>query len=583
MSLFSALHPSINNPEKTEKTVCETVCLYPYPDKKSHRRAAVVFVLLLAASAFFIVRLWELAMYDNTAKAVLSGQYTRSASAAGHTGFVYDKNGALLSHAEAGAVALVNPCGRCDKDAAAEFLLRYSALTPDEILAKINGTVPFSVTFHTAPDEHAPSGVYVYPRYEENTGVLCRHLLGYRASDGSGKDGIYRRYDSFLSGVGTLSYRYMANAKGQQMTSEVFSVINNGYTDKSGVVLTVDKRLQELLDAVCDEYIDMGAAVLCDLSDNSVAALASRPAYEADDVAAVLDSERGELINRAFSLYTPGSVFKTVVAAAALEEDPSLYEFTCECTGSVTVSGKVFHCHKHSGHGVQNMKEGFANSCNVYFLALAEKTGLDAICAMAQKLGLGHAHSLGGLYVPAAKLPDAANARVPAYVANACIGQGDVMVSPVDLASVYATCVTGFRRDLTLVKGLWEQADGTFLAEDSAPEGKLIRFCDTIPVKVLSDLTVKRLREMMCACVRIGTGWQASAAPLSVGGKTATAQTGQYKDGKEVLNRFFAGFFPADEPRYVLVILCDGNGDNQAVPAKIFAEFVKAFAAAGEK
>ncbi len=121
MSLFSALHPSINNPEKTEKTVCETVCLYPYPDKKSHRRAAVVFVLLLAASAFFIVRLWELAMYDNTAKAVLSGQYTRSASAAGHTGFVYDKNGALLSHAEAGAVALVNPCGRCDKDAAAEL------------------------------------------------------------------------------------------------------------------------------------------------------------------------------------------------------------------------------------------------------------------------------------------------------------------------------------------------------------------------------------------------------------------------------------------------------------------------------
>ena len=583
MSLFSALHPSINNPEQTEKTVCETVCLYPYPDKKSLRRTGVVFVLLLAASAFFIVRLWELAMYDNTAKTVLSGQYTRSASAAGHTGFVYDKAGALLSHAEAGAVALVNPCGRCDKDAAAEFLLHNSRLTPDEILAKINGTVPFSVTLSTYPGEHAPSGVYVYPRYEENTGTLCRHLLGYRGSDGSGKDGIYRRYDSFLSGVGTLSYRYMADAKGQQMTSEVFSVINNGYTDKSGVVLTIDKHLQELLDAVCDDYIDMGAAVLCDLSDNSVAALASRPLYAADDVASVLDSARGELINRAFSLYTPGSVFKTVVAAAALEEDPSLYDFTCECTGSVTVSGKVFHCHKHSGHGVQNMKEGFANSCNVYFLALAEKTGLDAICAMAQKLGLGEAHSLSGLYIPAAKLPDTANARIPAYVANACIGQGDVMVSPVDLASVYAACVTGFRRDLTLVKGLWEESDSTSLSEGSAPAEKLLRFCDTIPVKVLSDATVRRLRDMMCACVRIGTGWQASAAPLSVGGKTATAQTGQYKDGKEVLNRFFAGFFPADEPQYVLVILCEGNGDNHAVPAKIFAEFVEMVAAAGEK
>ena len=95
-------------------------------------------------------------------------------------------------------------------------------------------------------------------------------------------------------------------------------------------------------------------------------------------------------------------------------------------------------------------------------------------------------------------------------------------------------------------------------------------------VKVLKDETVSRLREMMCACVKIGTGWQAGTGGIAVGGKTATAQSGQYKDGKEVLNRFFAGFYPADEPKYVLVILCDGNGENTAIPAKIFSEFVKA-------
>ena len=579
MPFLSRPRPSLNNPQKAEKTVCEYICEYPYPDKKGRRRSIFLFLALLAAGSALIVRLWTIAMYDNTSKQVLSGQYTRRADAAEHTGFVYDKNGELLSHTKAGAVALVNPNGRCDKNAAAEFLLKYSALSPDELVNKINGTSPFSLTLSALPEEAAPRGVYVYPRYEENTGVLCRHLLGYRDADGIGKDGVFRRYDAFLRERGTLSYRYLADAHGAQMASEIFCAVNDGYTDESGVVLTIDKGLQEALDKVCDEYLDMGAAVLCDLSDYSIAALSSRPVYDAADIAACLSSERGELINRAFSLYTPGSVFKTVVAAAALEKDADLYGFSYECTGSITVSGKVFHCHKKAGHGVQSMREGFANSCNVYFIALAEQVGLKPICAMAKKLGLGEAHSLSGLYIPAAKLPTEEYENIPAYLANICIGQGDLMVTPVDLAGVYATCVTGVRQDMTLVKGIWE-SEAAQSGEYGAfgKDGKFMRFCDTVPERVLDERTVARLREMMCACVKIGTGWQANpiGTGISVGGKTATAQSGQYKAGKEILNRFFAGFYPADEPEYILVILCDGNGDNKAVPAKIFSEFIKA-------
>ena len=96
------------------------------------------------------------------------------------------------------------------------------------------------------------------------------------------------------------------------------------------------------------------------------------------------------------------------------------------------------------------MREGFANSCNVYFIALAEQVGLKPICAMAKKLGLGEAHSLSGLYIPAAKLPTEEYENIPAYLANICIGQGDLMVTPVDLAGVYATCVTGVRQDTRL-------------------------------------------------------------------------------------------------------------------------------------
>ena len=153
------------------------------------------------------------------------------------------------------------------------------------------------------------------------------------------------------------------------------------------------------------------------------------------------------------------------------------------------------------------------------------------------------------------------------------------MVTPVDLAGVYAACVTGVRQDMTLVKGIWE-SEAAQSGEHGAfgKDGKFMRFCDTVPERVLDERTVARLREMMCACVKIGTGWQANpiGTGISVGGKTATAQSGQYKAGKEILNRFFAGFYPADEPEYILVILCDGNGDNKAVPAKIFSEFIKA-------
>lgn len=577
MSFLSRPRPSLNDPEKAEKTVYEYVCEYPYPDRKGRRRSYFLFLALLAVSAALLVRLWDLAMYDNASQEVLSGQYTRRADAAKHTGFIYDRNGKLLSHAEEGAVALVNICGSRDKNAVAAYLQTYSALSPDELLEKINGQTPFALTLSAFPEVSPPRGVYVYPRYVERNGTLCRHLLGYRDADGIGKDGIYRRYDALLGKTGALSYRYFADAAGNQIAADAFCVINGGYTDTSGVILSVDETLQNKLDEVCDRYMDMGAAVLCDLADHSIAALSSRPVYDAENVAEYLNSERGELINRAFSLYTPGSVFKTVVAAAALESDSSLYDFSYECTGSITVSGKEFHCHKKTGHGVQNMREGFANSCNVYFIALAEKVGLVPICDMAQKLGLGVPHSVGALYVPAAKLPNRAYAHIPAYLANACIGQGDIMISPVDLASVYAACVTGVRRDLTLVKGIWESGKEETGADlPSEENGKMTRFCDTVPVKVLKDETVSRLREMMCACVKIGTGWQAGTGGIAVGGKTATAQSGQYKDGKEVLNRFFAGFYPADEPKYVLVILCDGNGENTAIPAKIFSEFVKA-------
>lgn len=552
---------------QTSSTRIFGVCKRETGEKSTLRRACALFCVLVGVCSFFILKLWDLAMYDNTPKQVLSGQYTRTSPVTSRTGFVYDRTGRLLSHTPAGGVALVNPAGSRDKNAVAEFLTAYSELSFEDILTKVSSPEPFHVTLSELPEESAPRGVHVYPRYEPAPNSICRHLLGYRDGDGVGKDGIYRRFGALLdASPASLSYRYLADASGGMLHGDAFTVLNNGYTDRSGVVLTIDRELQQLLDDICDRYLDMGAAVLCNLTDFSVAALSSRPLYDGENVAASLDSPRGELINRAFSLYTPGSVFKTVVAAAALETNPELYDFEYVCTGSADVSGKRFHCHELAGHGAQTMREAYANSCNTYFIALAGQIGLGAICETAERLGLGKAQVPGGFYSPPARLPDGTKRYAPAYLANISFGQGDLLMSPIDMTAVYAACTTGVKRPLTLVRGLYRDEEMSY-------------FSDRPPQRVLRENTVDKLNVMMRACVTSGTGWQAQTRSVKTAGKTATAQSGQFKDGEEILHRWFAGVFPADKPEYVLVVICDGNGDNKESPAKIFSEMAEKTAA----
>ena len=525
------------------------------------RRASMLFCLMLAAGTFLIIKLYDLAMYDNTSKLVLSGQYTRSVVAAEHTGFIYDRNGKLITPSSSGGIAIVNPAGSRDKNTAAVFLVKYSLMSFSEVISKLSVPEPFTVTLSVLPEESAPDGVYVYPLYSEESGTFCRHLLGYKDSDGVGRDGIYLKYWRLLaSKTGRLSYSFQADASGTMFHSDAFSVKNDGYSDKSGIVLSIDAQMQKDLDEMCDKYLDMGAAVVCNLSDFSICALSSRPLYDSEDIASSLDSDRGELINRAFSLYTPGSVFKTVVAAAALEYEEELYNFEYECTGNTNVSGKIFRCHDLSGHGKQTMKEAYANSCNTYFIALAEQIGLHAICETARKMGLGEAVILDGLYVKGALIPDDTQKYTPAYLANISFGQGDLMTTPMDMLRVFAVCATGRVRDFSLVSGVYEQDE-------------MIYFSEKLSEPVLSDNTVDKLLDMMRFCVTNGTGWQALADNVNTGGKTATAQSGQYKNGEEILHRWFAGVFPIEKPKYAMVVLCDGNGENEMNPAVIFSKF----------
>lgn len=530
------------------------------------RRANCVFLFLLAVCCVLIVRLYSLALYDNASMLVLSGQYTRKNQIAQRTPLVYDTQGKLISHEVHSSVAVVNPVACEDKNAAARFIGQYSSLPFDEILTKISTPSPFVVFLDEVPETVSPGGIYVYPVFDDMTNNFCRHVLGYRDSNGKGIDGIYGRFDSIMQTFsGTLTYSYVSDAAGAILSEGDFFVTDSGYTDMSGIVLTIDSKLQKEIDALCDRYMDMGAVIVSEIDTGNILALSSRPLYDADNVADILDSDRGELINRAFSLYTPGSVFKTAVAAAALETDPQLYDFEYTCTGECDVSGKIFKCHETSGHGSQNMADAYANSCNTYFINLARKIGIEQICSFTEKIGMGKMHSLDGICIKKANMPERFKKYPAAYEANFSFGQGEILTSPLDILNLFCVCSSGYKADFSLIKGIYNSS-----------VQEMTYFSSETKQRVLSEDTVQALCSMMRLCVTEGTGKAAQTTTVSVGGKTATAQSGQYNcNGQELLHRWFAGVFPIEEPKYVAVVLYDGNGQNGSSPAEFFSKIAE--------
>ena len=528
------------------------------------RRVCLLFCAMIFFSCALILKIYDIAAYGESAVTALSGQYTRKVKALERNGFVLDRSENIISHKATSALCVINPKGVRDENAVICYLEKGAKTDISEIIGKLYKDEPFSVTLDEIPEGSAPAGLYVFENYTENDNFFCRHLLGYYNSENKGVTGVYRRFSDTLSLLsGSVEYKYDADPEGNPFADNNFCISDKNYSSKTGVVLTVDEKIQRVCDGVCNEMLSDGAVLVCSVSDSSVLALSSRPLYDKDDIAKSLDSPRGDLINKALSRYTPGSVFKTVVASAALEKDETLYNFEYDCTGSVEIGDKIFRCHNLSGHGKQTMKEAYANSCNTYFYALAKETGYEEICYTARRMGIGEETAAFGLAVKEADFPKEDENHTDAYLANMAIGQGDMLLSPFDVMKITLCAVSGEKAEFSLVKKIIYPSESVEI--ENKKEKK----------RVLCDETVEKLAEMMRFCVTDGTGFEAYDGKISTSGKTATAQSGQYKDGKEVLHRWFAGFFPSENPIFAVVVFCDGHGENNAPPSKIFLEIAK--------
>lgn len=433
------------------------------------------------------------------------------------------------------------------------FVRIATNLTPEEI-ARINSS--------------QLSGVVIAPmirRYPDD-GFMA-HLLGYSSGgeNNEGISGLEKFYDNILcQKTGSHTLTSVLDARGIAIQGLMFKLRNEQDRHQGAVVLTIDKRIQEIVEQAMNERVKTGAVVIMDVNSKEILAMASRPTfnpYEVDKI--VKGVENGSLNNRVLMAYHPGSLFKILVAAAALEEKLVSLEEQFNCQGKYVFNDQVsIPCLREKGHGILNFSQAFALSCNPSFIETGLRLTRTRLIDYAKRLHLTDENLLGYGSYKAGSCITIENAD-PA-VGNACLGQEGVMLTPLQICSMVATIADNGKYAPPTVVRYTVDIEGT---------KKILTRPDK--EQVLSPETAHTVQQLMQKVVTEGTGKTAALTEVGVAGKTATSQTGNIDpDGEEILNTWFAGFFPADKPRWAIVVLVEGGISGAENAAPVFKEIV---------
>ncbi|PKM76048.1 MAG: hypothetical protein CVU90_14530 [Firmicutes bacterium HGW-Firmicutes-15] len=408
-------------------------------------------------------------------------------------------------------------------------------------------------------------GLVVAPiikRYREDG--FCAHLLGYasKGEGGEGQSGIEKAYEKTLKGNhSSQELVSILDARGKAIQGLMFKVRDEQRQDSS-VVLTIDKRIQEVVEKAMDKRITKGAVVVMDIHSKEILAMASRPTFNPYQVSDIVSfDDRSTLSNRALSKYNPGSLFKILLSTAALEEGKVNMEERFFCSGKYVYNEQVTTaCLKKEGHGSLSFAEAFAYSCNPTFIRVGLRLGRTRLLQYVKQMHLTDESITGynpgpiGTYVKI-------DGGDPA-LGNASLGQEGVMLSPVQIASLLSTIADdGWWATPSLVQYTIDQNG----QKEMLPKGER--------QQVITPGTAGKVKQLLEKVVEEGTGKPAAIPEARVAGKTATSQTGRMKSAdEEVLNTWFAGYFPADQPRWAIVIMAEEGSSGAQNCAPIFKD-----------
>jgi penicillin-binding protein 2 len=498
-------------------------------------------------------------------------------------------------------------------DRTARLIGRKIKISDDAILRHYHnrGIMPMEIAQNLSQLEYEqikndpPIGVIVRPIYVRvyPNGKVAGQIIGYTGKTGrnpdgivdnhetlwpetEGREGLEQTFNEMLTGKHG-EYKLTFEKDGRKTSEKLTTPPEPGYN----VVTTLDLRLQQLAEKALEAKAKRGAIVIIDPNNGDVLALASWPTYDPNLFVPSISAEQLKvlqndpdipLLPRAYrSSYPPGSTFKIAVGIAALESSAVYPDDRYECVPAIQIGNVTFHNWKKGNRGALNFVQALTESCDTWFYQVGIRTGAQPIIDWALQLGFGAKCGI--------PLRGEAEGRVPndeymkathgrrllnGDIANMSIGQGDTQVTPLQMAQAMGVVANGG----TLYQTRLVQQVQTF--DNQIVTAYQVRAKRTLN---LSSETLDELHTGMIDVVNGagGTAHQASLDNAEVAGKTGTAQWGP--KNKERTAAWFAGFLPADQPRYAFAVVYEGDvgskvhGGSAAAPmiADIFKEIYK--------
>lgn len=434
----------------------------------------------------------------------------------------------------------------------------------NELYARRNSMTPFLIEVDRDLRANGVYTVSAAQRYLPNP--IARHMIGYLDGEGVGVSGLELAYEDLLAASGdSLAITCTTTAQGSLMTGTEPQISTQDPGTAQGVQLTLDADIQRACEAVAARSLPRGCILVMEVGTGHLLASVSMPEFDPNNIAPSIAADDTSLINRPLAAFSAGSVFKVVLALAAYRAGYTW--FTHDCAGSVEVGDQTFRCAEGRTHGLVNLRGALEESCNCYFIELGRALGGQRILQAAQDFGFGTAAALApGLRSAEGELPapETLTDSNGGQLAMFAFGQGALTVTPLQIAAMMnAIAGDGTWYPPQIVAGVIEQENLALQTPFAAADH--VRVCDADTARIL--------RSMLIDVVAEGIGRQAAPQAGGAGGKTGTAQTGQYTEaGEELLNYWFSGFWPAENPRYTITVLQDAVLEPEVSSAAIFAE-----------
>ena len=485
---------------------------------------------------------------------------------------------------------------------------------PDEVILRHyrnRGIMPLEIAQNLSESEYRqvkdnlPAAMIVRPIYVRvyPNGKIAGQIIGYTGKTGrnpdgivdnhetlwpetEGREGLEQTFNEMLAGKHG-EYKLTFDKDGRKTSEKLITPPEPGYN----VVTTLDLHLQELAEKALEAKAKRGAIVIVSPNNGDILALASWPTYDPNLFVPSISAEKFKvlqddpgipLLPRAYrSSYPPGSTFKVAVGIAALESAAVSPDDRFDCVPAIQIGNVTFHNWKKGDRGAMNFVQALTESCDTWFYQVGIKTGAQPIVDWALKLGFGAKCGIPLRGEAEGRIPNdeymkATHGRrlLNGDIANLSIGQGDVQVTPLQMAQAMGIVANG---------GTYYQ---TRLVQQVQTFDNKITTAYQVRAKRTLNLSSQTLDELRTGMIDVvngagGTAHQASLDNVEVAGKTGTAQWGP--KNKERTAAWFAGFLPADQPQYAFAALYEGDvgskvhGGSTAAPmiADIFKEIYK--------